>query len=310
MAGGRWVNGKYLFLYSLQILYSTGFNILNLLLCLVGAGLFGKISLFILLTLTTCILAVTASFFRDEQFQDSYAALNNSHIGIFKGLSNNNHSGIEEMWKENWGASYSQDCSDPQAQVAWGSHLLVQVDFFTVFGVVFSGVTGVMAGANLSGELKDPSTAIPRGTLSACALTLFTFLSLALLTSLTCSPTFLLNDCFYMAKFTFWSGFVLIGVILATWSASLSNLIGASRLIAAIAEDNIYGFFLHFITRGTYKGNPILAVLLTSIFVQLCFFIGGLNSIAQLATILFLLSYAAVNLACMCLELSSAPNFR
>ena len=167
-----------------------------------------------------------------------------------------------------------------------------------------------MAGANLSGELQDPSTAIPRGTLSACALTLLTFLSLALLTSLTCSPTFLLNDCFYMAKFTFWSGFVLIGVILATWSASLSNLIGASRLIAAIAEDNIYGYFLRFITMGTYKGNPILAVLLTSIFVQLCFFIGGLNSIAQLATVLFLLSYAAVNLACMCLDLSSAPNFR
>ena len=148
------------------------------------------------------------------------------------------------------------------------------------------------------------------GTLSACALTLATFLLLSLFTSLTCSPAFLLNDCFYMAKFTFWNGFVLIGVILATWSASLSNLIGASRLISAIAEDNIFGFFLHFITRGTYKGNPIVAVFITSIFVQLCFFIGGLNSIAQISSCLFLLSYAAVNLACMCLDLSSAPNFR
>ena len=167
-----------------------------------------------------------------------------------------------------------------------------------------------MAGANLSGELKNPGFSIPRGTLSACALTLTTFLLLALLTALTCSPTFLLNDCFYMAKFTFWSGFVLIGVILATWSASLSNLIGASRLISAIAEDNLFGFFLHFITRGTYKDNPIVAVLMTSLFVQLCFFIGGLNAIAQISSCLFLLSYAAVNLACMCLDLSSAPNFR
>lgn len=188
--------------------------------------------------------------------------------------------------------------------------IIIQVDFFTVFGVVFSGVTGIMAGANLSGDLKVPAYSIPRGTLAGLIITFLTFMSLSILTSLTCSPILLLNDCFYMSKFTFWSGFVLIGVILATWSASLSNLIGASRLIQAIATDNLFGFLLDFVTRGTYQGNPIVAVTLTSILVQLCFFIGGLNAIAQLAAVLFLLSYAAVNLACMCLDLSSAPNFR
>ena len=72
----------------------------------------------------------------------------------------------------------------------------------------------------------------------------------------------------YMVQFTFWKWFVLIGVVLATWSASLSNMIGASRVLQAVAEDIMFGPFLHFIQKGKISNNPISAVITTSLFVQ------------------------------------------
>lgn len=83
------------------------------------------------------------------------------------------------------------------------------------------------------------------------------------------------------------------------------------KIIEEISKnDFIPGSLLSFIPKGTWRGNPVAAVLVSWLLVQLVLFIGSLNVIAQLNSVLFLLSYLATNLACLGLELASAPNFR
>jgi amino acid transporter len=43
--------------------------------------------------------------------------------------------------------------------------------FFSVFAIFFPAATGILAGANISGDLRDAQSAIPKGTLLAIAIT-------------------------------------------------------------------------------------------------------------------------------------------
>ena len=84
--------------------------------------------------------------------------LHGTFVGI---MANKNMTQLKDRFTENLEMAFYQDCSSR----------LNYVDFATVFAVFFSGLTGIMTGANMSGELKTPGKSIPSGSLWASLVT-------------------------------------------------------------------------------------------------------------------------------------------
>ncbi|XP_075987445.1 solute carrier family 12 member 9 isoform X2 [Anticarsia gemmatalis] len=279
-----------------RFLYRSILNAIGLGVSLAGASLFARTSLAIWVTMLVCLSSAFISFFvtapQEIPKPDTNQLMNASTTFNYTGLSS-------ATLYENLYPQYGRDYTTADGQL---------VDFASVFGVLFTGLTGVMAGANMSGELKNPSRSIPLGTLAALLFTCVSYVALSVLTAASCTRGLLQNNYVYLLPINVWPPFIAVGMLMATFSAGLSNLIGASRVLEALAKDNIFGFLLR--PMVSRSGNPVMAVLASWLLVQVGIMADSLNAIAQVNSVLFMTSYLAINLACLGLDLASAPNFR
>ncbi|XP_018798422.1 PREDICTED: solute carrier family 12 member 9 [Bactrocera latifrons] len=280
-----------------RFLFSTIINTAMLVVCLIGAALFAKTSVLILGIVSICLLATYISFLAEgpkEIDRPKENKIYNLTVKLpYTGIDSNTLMG-------NLYPHYVEDYTSNGKMV----------DFATTFGVLFAGVTGIMAGANMSGELKSPSRSIPTGTLSAVSFTFVSYILLSFLMAFTTPAVTMQNNYLFLMPVNFWPPFTAIGILTATFSTGLSNLIGSSRILEALSKDQVFGSLLNFVLRGTWKGNPVAAVFTSWLLVECILLIGSLNTIAQVNSVLFMLSYLATNLACLGIELTGAPNFR
>ena len=181
--------------------------------------------------------------------------------------------------------------------------------FWTVFAVFFPAATGIMAGANMSGELKDPKKSIPIGTLSAIIVSVIIYLVLAFWLKGAVSSDELINNYLVLIDESFYAPVVLGGLLAATFSSALNSLVGASRILQAMGEHNILpgsGWF----SKKSRSGVPRNAIIITGIIVVLGLLVRSLNTIAPLITMFFLITYAMLNVVILLEQQLELVSFR
>ena len=182
--------------------------------------------------------------------------------------------------------------------------------FFTVFALFFPAVTGIMAGANMSGDLRDPARSIPRGTLAAVAVTGAVYASLALLLGGSRQQEQLVTDNLVIADVARWPVLITVGVFAATLSSALGSMMGAPRILQAFARDNVFRFLHVFAPGSGPAGEPRRAVVVTFVISQVAILAADLNAIAPVITMAFMITYGLLNLATFYEAVTGNPSYR
>ncbi|XP_029282087.1 LOW QUALITY PROTEIN: solute carrier family 12 member 3-like, partial [Cottoperca gobio] len=219
--------------------------------------------------------------------------------------------------------------------------------FFGMFSIFFPSATGILAGANISGDLKNPIAAIPKGTLTAIFWTTISYLiiSATIGSCVVCDASGLLNDtllpssssedcvglacqygwdftecinnntCTYsisnyyqtMSMVSAFTPLITAGIFGATLSSALECLVSAPEVFQCLCKDKLYPL-ISFFGKGYGKNDEALrAYLLTYIIAACLIFIAELNTIAPIISNFYLCSYSLINFSCFHASITNSP---
>ncbi|XP_064016569.1 solute carrier family 12 member 3 isoform X2 [Pogoniulus pusillus] len=220
--------------------------------------------------------------------------------------------------------------------------------FFGLFSIFFPSATGILAGANISGDLKDPAVAIPKGTLMAIFWTTVSYLVLSATIGacvvrdasgslndsvavgsagcegLTCALGWNFTACAqrqtcryglsnYYQSMSMVSGFgplITAGIFGATLSSALACLVSAPKVFQCLCRDQLYPLIGFFGKGYGRNSEPIRGYMLTYLIAVGFILIAELNAIAPIISNFFLCSYALINFSCFHASITNSPGWR
>lgn len=192
---------------------------------------------------------------------------------------------------------------------AAGSQIDGKETFQDMFGIFFPATSGIFAGASMSGDLRKPSKSIPKGTLWGLLCTFITYLLVILGIGCSVSRELLYKDVNVIQNVNLSSKLIVMGELSTSLFSVLMGVVGASKLLQAVARDNLIPFTSVFASGTKAADNPVAAIILSYVLTQVILFF-NINQIAVFITMAYLMTFVAINIACFLLKIGSAPNFR
>uniref|UniRef100_A0A3Q3M9Z5 Solute carrier family 12 member 10, tandem duplicate 1 n=1 Tax=Mastacembelus armatus TaxID=205130 RepID=A0A3Q3M9Z5_9TELE len=222
-------------------------------------------------------------------------------------------------------------------------------NFFRMFAIFFPATTGILSGVNICGDLKDPSTAIPKGTLLAIFWTTISYLvvpltvgacvlrdasgnisdiltvnSTGVCVGLACNLGWNFTDCTQtqscryglanslqvLGQISAFYYLITLGVFAASLSSALGFLVSAPKIFQCLCRDNIYPY-IGFFGKGYGKNDePLRAYILCYVIAVAFIVIAELNTIAALISNFFLCVYGLINFSCFHASITNSPGWR
>lgn len=188
-------------------------------------------------------------------------------------------------------------------------HDLSADSFWNVFAIFFPAVTGIMAGASMSGELKDPKKNIPQGTLWAIIVSFIIYSVLAYWLARQFPSSTLKNNNLIVLELGRWKALVIAGIMGATLSSAISMFVSSPRILLALGKHSILPFSSHF-SKINNRGEPSTAILFTALIALTTILFSSLNQTASLLTMFFLITYGMINLIVFIEQTIGIVSFR
>ncbi|MFA5588222.1 MAG: amino acid permease, partial [Mariniphaga sp.] len=187
-------------------------------------------------------------------------------------------------------------------------------DFFVVFAIVFPAFTGMTAGVGLSGDLKKPSVAIPRGTILATLTGMLVYFFVVYKLALSAPVEELLEDQLVMAKIAIFGAVAIpFGLAASTISAALGSVMVAPRTLQALALDSAFPSqkLNGWLSKSRINDNePINATLVTSVIAFVFVALGDVNAVASIISMFFMVTYGSLCLISFLNHFGSSPSYR
>jgi hypothetical protein len=187
-------------------------------------------------------------------------------------------------------------------------------NFFVMFAICFPAFTGMTAGVGLSGDLRNPGKSIPLGTMCATLTGLVVYVLIIWKLSVSASQDDLIGKQLIMSDVAIW-GFLIIpiGLAAATFSSAIGSILVAPRTLQALAGDKSFPFQRTnaFLSKGKGETREPLNASLITVFIALIFVLmGGVDAVAQIISMFFLITYGSLCLISFLNHFGAPPSYR